>query len=177
MKGESGMAMLGAAGSGTSDPALASAAAAVTALSSPCDVGNSGTTIKAFQTAWNSTSDATMQSTPGASGPIGTLTVDGYYGPNTAEAVAAATGGQVTAACSTYTNIPGGGTAPVAPPAAPIVVASTGMSSAVKYLIVALIVGAVGVVGYVIWKRRKPGARHAVAEPKRRKRTRRRRRK
>jgi peptidoglycan hydrolase-like protein with peptidoglycan-binding domain len=79
------------------DASLVAAAAAVNSLSNPCDWGNSQSTVKAFQSAYNSSAG-------------GTLAVDGYYGPLTAaanSAVATANGGgNVQAGCTAYTDTP-----------------------------------------------------------------------
>lgn len=177
MKGESGMGMLGASQGGgpTSDAALLSAAQAVAALNTPCDLSTSQSIVTAFQNAWNANvsagGDMATASATGGS-PIGGLTSDGKYGPDTAQAVAAATGGNAIAGCTSFTN--GGGGQPPAPPPGPgpiVPAAPAGMSTAVKGLIYALIVGAVGVVGYILWRRKKKGgarkARETASQKKR----------
>jgi hypothetical protein len=106
------------AGGQTTDAALLGAANAVLALNNQCDVGNSGTTIKQFQAAWNVTSDTNLTSDPG----YAQLTIDGYYGQATSDALASCygdSGVNVPAPCKSYTNIPGGSPPQPPPPVGP----------------------------------------------------------
>jgi hypothetical protein len=116
--------------------------------------------VKAFQSAWNS------------AGGTPTLTVDGGYGPNTASAagqVAAANGGGnvPSALTSGYPNC-GGTPTPPSPPA-PIVPASSGLSTWAKVLIGVLIVGGIAGLGYMLFIRPKKGTRSYASEPTKRK--------
>jgi hypothetical protein len=89
---------VGANAPGTTDTTLMNMGVAVESLANPCDLSQASATVKAFQTAWNNTSDSNMGSPQ--------LAVDGKYGPLTASAVGQATGDSVVAGCSTYTNGP-----------------------------------------------------------------------
>ena len=112
---------IGAGQSATSDANLANAAQAV--MSANINWGGAcaaDPTVSAFQTAWNATPDPNMwQATSG----VGTLTVDGKYGSQTAAALAAATGGQSPTACTSFT---GGGGSPASYSAAVVAAATAG---------------------------------------------------
>lgn len=121
---------IGAGIGSTTDGNLMTAANAVMALNDPCDLTASGATVGVFQAAWNNTSDPNMQSSLDASNnPIGTLTDDGKYGPETAAAVQNATGVQSPSPCTTYTGSwAGGGSSPTSYSAA-VVAAATALDS------------------------------------------------
>ena len=119
--------------------------------------------VQAFQNAWN------------AAGGAPTLTVDGGYGQNTVNAnaaVAQANGdmGGVPGPASSFPNCSGGVTPPNPPPAPPVTPPG-GMKTWVKVLLWALVAGGVAGTGYLLyrWMQKKSGA----AEPRRRKRGRR----
>ena len=97
-------------GAQTYDPTLLAAATAITNLNDPCDLSASASTVSAFQTAWNNTSDGNMRASTNSQNVTNwPLTVDGKYGPNTADAVQAALDTQSPSPCTTYTNSGGGG--------------------------------------------------------------------
>lgn len=106
-----GFALHGFGLGATSDANLLAAAQAVTGLNlnwgGACAIDP---TVQAFQSAWNATSDSSMPSSTDNNGnPIGQLTVDGKYGPETAAAVQAALGSQSPTPCTSYTSGGGGG--------------------------------------------------------------------
>ena len=125
---------IGAGIGSTTDGNLMLAANAVMALNDPCNLTVSGATVGVFQAAWNNTSDPNMQSSLDASNnPIGTLTDDGKYGPETAAAVQNATGALSPSPCTSYTGSwagggGGGGGAPASYSAA-VVAAATALDA------------------------------------------------
>ena len=97
-------------GAQTTDTNLYNAALAVLNLNDPCDLTASGATVAAFQTAWNATTDDAMKnSTNSQNSSNWPMTVDGKYGPNSSDAVAAALDTQSATGCTAYTGSYGGG--------------------------------------------------------------------
>lgn len=97
-------------GSPTYDPTLLAAATAITNLNDPCNLTASGATVAAFQTAWNATIDGNMRQSTNSQNVVNwPLTVDGKYGPNTADAAQAALDQQSPSPCTSYTGSYGGG--------------------------------------------------------------------
>jgi hypothetical protein len=134
----------GTLGSGpTTDQALLLAAQALNALT-PAQVCVSGlAAVSTFQTAWNQSSDTT---TTGST----QLSATGNYDQPTATALAAALGinTPVNPWCTTFTNPPGPGPAPLT---------TTGWSTGTKIAVVAGGVVIVGGMTILLWRTAKPG--------------------
>jgi hypothetical protein len=142
---------VGAASSVTSTQALPDTPVAVAAQAlvglNNCDLTASCDKVKTFQNAWNAAQDATGV-------PASKLTVDGYYGPNTQAAAAQILGPQAPPACA-HTDYKGVCSGAAAAPGAitpasgaPLQAGFFGKSTLLWWLIGAVAVAVLGILGY-----------------------------
>ncbi len=129
---------------GTAASPVQNAAQSLLGMSNPCDLSTNCAAVQAFQSAWN------------AAGQGATLTVDGYYGPDTQAAAAQILGPNAPAACAAnaYTGScsgGGGGSAP-APSGGGAITPSPMQASALGgklwWIIGAVAVAVLGALGY-----------------------------